>query len=318
MADGLRAEVAARIERLDLPFNKYGLDPYGVSKAHLERFYTLVGWFYRSYFRCTSFGVERVPDKGPVLLIGNHSGGLPVDGGMILASLFLEHEPPIHAHGMVEYFAQRWPFVSETFSRLGQLPGLREHAEQLLRAGRHLMVFPEGARGTGKLYRDRYQLVRFGTGFMRLALSTGAPIVPLAFVGGEEAIPTVLHLKRLAKLLATPYIPVTPYLLPVPLPVTCQIHYGEPLSFDGDGTETDEVIQRCVEVVRERIRQLIDEGRAMRGHSFRFTRVEPGDAAAGTRPRPDRRPAAPSEPGPERRGDGRADAKKDEQRGSRS
>ena len=257
-------QVAAAVDKLGIPFNSYGLDPYGVSKEHLVTFFSLLAPFYRRYFSVRVFGAEHIPRKGRVMVVGNHSGGLPVDGAMVLTSLLLDVNPPRLGQGMVEKFANRWPFVSHWFSRVGQFTGLPEHAERLLEEDRCLMVFPEGARGTGKLYKDRYKLVRFGTGFMRLALATNTPIGPFAFVGGEEALPTVLHLKKLARVLNVPYIPIAPYGLPVPLPVPCQIHYGEPMEFNGDGSETDEVIISYVEQVRDRIRHLIDRGRNWR------------------------------------------------------
>lgn len=257
-------EVRDRLGGVDVPFNAYGLDPFGISREHLGVFYTLLGRLYRDYFRVRTVGIQNIPDTGRAMVIGNHSGGLPVDGAMVLASLFFDHEPPRHGHGMVEKFAQYLPFVSEWFCRIGQLPGLPEHAVRLLEADRLLMVFPEGARGTGKLYKDRYQLVRFGTGFMRIALQTRSPVVPFAFVGGEEALPTVYHAKLLARLVRAPYWPVPPYLLPVPLPVQCVLVYGEPMVFEGDGSEADPVIEGYVAQVRERVAGLIDEGRALR------------------------------------------------------
>ncbi len=254
-------DVRERIERLELPFSRWGLDPYGISKDHLGVFLTMLGQAYKHYFRVRAFGIEHVPERGPAMLVSNHSGGLPTDGSMIIASIFFDHEPPRLAHGMVEIFAQSWPFMGPWFSRVGQLPGLPEHAKRLLLDGRLLLVFPEGARGTGKLYRDRYRLVRFGTGFMRIALETKAPIIPIAFIGGEEAIPTIYHAKSLAKLLNTPYVPITPYLLPIPLPVPCEVHFGEPMHFEGTGNEPDDVIERYVAKVKERVEQLIAVGR---------------------------------------------------------
>lgn len=254
-------EVLDRLDRLDLPFNQYGMDPYGISKRHLGLFLSFLELFYRRYFRVQSFGIQNVPDRGAAMLVGNHSGGIPADGGMVIASLFLDHEPPRLAHGMVEKFAQEWPFVSQWFSRVGQLPGLPEHAVRLLRDGRLLMVFPEGARGTGKLYKDRYQMVRFGTGFMRIALQSRVPIVPMAFIGGEEALPTIYHAKTLAKIAGAPYWPVPPYLVPMPMPLPCELHYGEPLRFEGTGNEADHVIEGYVERVRAAIEHLIAEGR---------------------------------------------------------
>jgi 1-acyl-sn-glycerol-3-phosphate acyltransferase len=260
-------EVRERIEQLDIPFNHWGLDPYGVSKHHLAVFMTTLGAIYHHYFRVKAYGIERVPDRA-AMLVSNHSGGLPCDAGMILASLFFDHDPPRLAHGMVEKFAQTWPFMGPWFSRVGQLPGLPEHAKRLLLDGRLLMVFPEGARGTGKLYRDRYQLVRFGTGFMRIALETKVPIVPLAFIGGEEAIPTIYHAKGLAKLFNAPYVPITPYIVPFPLPVHCEIHYGEPMHFEGTGNEPDDVIEGYVAQVKEQVEQLIAEGRGSRARNL--------------------------------------------------
>jgi 1-acyl-sn-glycerol-3-phosphate acyltransferase len=258
------AEARERVERLELPFNSYGLDPFGISKEHLAVFYSTLGLFYRHYFRVRTYGIEHVPKQGRAMVIGNHSGGLPVDGGMLLASLFFELDPPRHAHGMVEYFAQNWPFVSSWFSRLGQLPGLPEHALRFLEADRVLMVFPEGARGTGKLYKDRYKLVRFGTGFLRIALQTGTPIVPFAFLGGEEALRTVYHAPAIARVLGAPYVPIPPWLVPMPLPFPCEIHYGEPVVFEGTGNESDSVIEDKVSLVRERIEALIEVGREQR------------------------------------------------------
>ncbi|GMV42612.1 MAG: acyltransferase [Myxococcales bacterium] len=258
------AEVEERVGRIELPFNAYGYDPYGVSRRHLVWFYSALAVFYRRYFRVRAHGVEHVPARGAAMLIGNHSGSLPVDGGMVLASMLLEHEPPRLVHGMVEKFAEAWPFVSEWFNRIGQFTGLPDHAVRLLKEGRMLMVFPEGARGTGKLYKDRYKLVRFGTGFMRLALQTRTPIVPFAFIGGEEALPAMFHLNGLAKLIGAPYWPVPPHLVPFPLPVPCELYYGEPLVFEGDGTEPDEVIEEYVGRVKLRIRELIADGLARR------------------------------------------------------
>lgn len=254
-------EVRERIDALEIPFNRYGLDPYGISKDYLAVIYSLLAPFHRYYFRLRTFGAEHVPDRGRAMVVGNHSGGIPFDGAMVLASLFFDRNPPRHGHGMVEKFAQYWPFVSAMFSRIGQLPGLPEHAVRLLEADRLLLVFPEGARGIGKLYRDRYQMVRFGTGFMRIALETGSPIIPFGFVGGEEAFPTVFRAKRLARLVGAPYWPVPPYLVPLPMPKQCAIYYGEPMRFEGNGTETDEVIGGYVAQVKERINALIAQGR---------------------------------------------------------
>lgn len=253
--------VRSRIDALDMDFNKFGLDKFGVSRDHIAACYSLLEPFYRRYFRVKVFGIEHVPNTGRGMLICNHSGGVPADGGMLVSSIFFDHDPPRHVHGMVEKFAQTWPFVSPWFSKLGHLPGLPDNAIRLLEDERLLMVFPEGAKGLGKLYRDRYQLERFGTGFMRIALQTSAPIIPVAFVGGEESMPTVFHARRLAKLVGAPYWPVPPYLVPVPMPLGCELHFGAPMHFEGNGNERDDVIERYVGQVKARVDDLIENGR---------------------------------------------------------
>jgi 1-acyl-sn-glycerol-3-phosphate acyltransferase len=259
--DSLRS----RIDRLELPFNEWGIDPYGVSKKHLAVFFTVLAFLYRRYFRVEAVGVENVPKRGRAMLVGNHSGGYAIDGAMVLASMLLELEPPRLAQGMVEKFINLLPVSSLWANRCGQLTGLPEHAERLLRDGRLLMVFPEGARGTAKLYKERYSLVDFGTGFMRLALKTKTPIVPFGFVGGADAVPTIYNSKTLGKLLGVPYVPFTPYGLAAPLPAKCRVHYGAPMVFDGTGDEEDAVIKGYVDQVKRRIASLIEEVRQARG-----------------------------------------------------
>jgi 1-acyl-sn-glycerol-3-phosphate acyltransferase len=186
---------------------------------------------------------------------------------MVIASCFFELEPPRLAHAMAERFINRFPFASVWANRCGQLTGLPEHAQRLLEDDRLVLVFPEGARGTAKLWKERWSLVDFGSGFVRLALRTKSPIVPFGFIGGGDAIPTIANLYGIGKLIGVPYVPVTPWLLPLPRPVKLEIHYGAPILFEGDGTEDDDVIQRYVEQVKSAIAALIDEGREVRrGH----------------------------------------------------
>ena len=273
-------DVAERVDRLELPFNQYGLDKYGIDKGYLRGWFSFLSFVYNRYLTVTAHGVEHVPSTGRAMIVGNHSGGVALDGGMIIASLLLEMSPPRLGQGMAEIFLNRTPFVNTVLSRVGQFTGLPEHAIRLLEDDRLLLVFPEGARGTAKLYGERNSLVRFGTGFMRLALQTGTPIVPTAFIGGGEAIPTVMNLYRLGKLVGAPYVPVTPWIAPLPRPTHCQIYYSEPMVFDGDGSEEDEVIQVWVEQVRERIGALIAFGVENR-RTGDYSRPVPGAAAGG-------------------------------------
>lgn len=253
--------VKARVDRLELPFNAAGIDPYGVSKERLVRAGVALSAFYHHYFKIRCVGIENVPVRGRAMLVANHSGGYAVDAGMLAAACFFEMEPPRLAHGMAEKFMARMPFISDWANRVGQLTGLPQHARRLLEDERLLMVFPEGVKGTEKLYRERYNLVRFGTGFVRLAMETKTPIVPTAVLGGGEAVPTIANLRWLGKLIGAPYVPITPYLLAIPLPVRMEFRFGEPLFVNGTGQESDEEVAVILEQVRERIRAQIELGR---------------------------------------------------------
>jgi 1-acyl-sn-glycerol-3-phosphate acyltransferase len=261
LATGLGEDIEARIARLEIPFNRYGVDPYGASRWHLRWMLGLFGVLYRHYFSVKVFGIDKVPAHGRAMLVGNHSGGIAIDAAMVMAACFFEKEPPRLAQSMIEKFINKIPFASLWAGRTGQFVGLPEHAVRLLEDDRLLLVFPEGARGTAKLFPERHSLVEFGTGFARLALKTKSPIIPFGFLGGGEAMPTVANAYTLGKLLGVPYVPITPYGLPLPLPAAMQVRFGEPLVFTGDGTEDDDVIQGYVDEVKRRIADLIAEGK---------------------------------------------------------
>jgi 1-acyl-sn-glycerol-3-phosphate acyltransferase len=273
--------VQARVERIEIPFNQYGVDPYGISKRYLAAGYAALALLYKRYFSVKVHGIQHVPARGRAMLIGNHSGGVALDGAMVIASCFFEMEPPRLAQGMAEKFINRIPFASMWASRTGQFTGVPEIAERLLREGRLLMVFPEGARGTAKLWKERYSLVEFGTGFMRLAMKTQTPIVPFGFVGGADAIPTVANLYALGRLVGVPYVPVTPWLVALPRPTALEVVYGEPLEFSGTGDEDDEVIVRHVELVKARIAELIERARKARHARVSGLGGLPGASALG-------------------------------------
>ena len=256
--------IRERVNRLEIPFSELGTDPYGISKKHLRVAFTALSVFYKHYFSVESHGIANVPPRGRAMLVGNHSGGVAIDGAMVIASMFLEMTPPRLAQGMVEKFINKLPIASLWTNRTGQFTGLPEHAVRLLEEDRLLMVFPEGARGTAKLYKERHSLVDFGTGFMRLALKTRSPIVPLGFVGGGDAVPTVHNSRTLGKLMGVPYVPITPYGLAAPLPARLVVHYGKPILFQGSGDEEDSVIVGYVDEVKARIAELMEAAKADR------------------------------------------------------
>lgn len=264
MKPSMSREIRERVDQLEIPFNAYGLDRYGISKKHLHRFMMMLGFFYKHWLTVDVEGIENVPKRGRAMLVGNHSGGVALDGGMIIASMMFAMDPPRLAHAMADKFLIRTPVASTYLSRVGQFTGLPEHVTRLLEDERLLVVFPEGHLGTAKLYWERHSLVKFGTGFLRLALKTNTPIIPVAFVGGGEAIPTFHNSKLLGALSGAPYVPLTPWGVPLPKPTRCQIHYGEAMTFDGDGTEEDEVIEEWVGQIKGRIAGLLEDGVARR------------------------------------------------------
>jgi 1-acyl-sn-glycerol-3-phosphate acyltransferase len=253
--------IEARVDRLELPFNALGVDPYGISKRHLAFGFKVLEPLYKRYFRMRTYGAQHLPPRGRAMLVGNHSGGVALDGLMVIAAMFFDLEPPRLAQGMADKFIAKLPVSSTWSARTGQFTGLPQNAARLLEDERLLLVFPEGARGTAKLYSERYSLVEFGTGFLRLALQTKAPIIPFGFIGGGAAIPTVANLYRLGRLLGVPYLPLTPYGLPLPLPVPLAVHFGPPMHFVGTGREDDEVVYRYVNQVKAEIEGLIARGR---------------------------------------------------------
>lgn len=245
--DVLRAEQAAE-----------GWDPFGFDPDALERFLPAVHALYRYYFRVQTFGIENVP-KGRALLIANHSGQIPVDGMMIATSLLVDAQPPRLVRAMIEKWVPTLPFVSSFFASVGQVVGTPSNARALLQRDDLLMVFPEGSRGISKTYDRRYQLEPFGQGFMRLALETRTPIVPIAVIGAEEQLPSLYNARRLARLLRMPALPITPTLV-VPLPVRYRIHFGQPMVFSGDCDDEDRVIKHKVDQVVDAVRGLIEHG----------------------------------------------------------
>jgi 1-acyl-sn-glycerol-3-phosphate acyltransferase len=257
-----------RLEKLTPPRNEYGVDPYGFDTEYLVSAVAPLFWLYRKYFRVEVHGIEHVPSEGRALLVSNHSGQLPFDGAMIEVAFLLDRDPPRAVRALMDTWVPTLPFVSTFMARCGQVVGTPENCRRLLAADEALLVFPEGTRGLNKLFRDRYRLQRFGLGFMRLALETGAPIIPVAVVGAEEQAPALFDLKPLAKLFSFPAWPVTPTLLPFPLPSRYHLHFGEPLTFQGSPDEDDEQLERKVAEVEAAVRALLARGLAERRHVF--------------------------------------------------
>ena len=258
-------DVARRTERLQADLGELGVDSFGYDPHFVKYVASPAMWLYRHYFRVQVEGIENVPD-GRCLLVSNHSGQLPFDGMMIAMSLFQEREPPRYVRSMVEKWIPRLPFVSVFMARVGQVVGTPDNCRRLLERDEAILVFPEGVRGISKTFDKRYQLQQFGTGFMRLALETNTPIVPIGVVGAEEQAPALANLKGLARMFKMPAFPLTPtfpLLGPaglLPLPTRYRIYFGKPMTFKGAGDEEDEAVGRNVERVRSVITGLLERG----------------------------------------------------------
>ncbi|MBX5483794.1 MAG: acyltransferase family protein [Myxococcaceae bacterium] len=248
-----------RIQAIARPENEYGVDPFGFNLDYALSAIAPLVWMYRHYFRVRTYGIEQVP-PGRVLLIANHSGQLPWDGAMIGVAMLLEADPPRAIRSMIEKWAATLPYVSTFFSRVGQIVGTPENCRRLLEKDEAILVFPEGVRGITKLWPQRYQLQEFGLGFMRLALETKTPIVPVAVIGAEEQAPALLDIKPLARLLGMPAFPITPTGLPLPLPSRYHIHFGEPMRFSGRADDDDAELDKKVKQVKTTLQAMINEG----------------------------------------------------------
>jgi 1-acyl-sn-glycerol-3-phosphate acyltransferase len=232
---------------------------------------TILDFLYHYWFRVEVEGVEHVPAHGGALLVSNHAGALPPDASMIAKAIQEEHPRPRRLHLTVEHFFKGYPGFSMLVPKLGGVSAHPANVQRLLHDESELvLVFPEGRKGPEKLYRDRYRLRRFGRGgFVAAAMRARAPIVPVAVVGAEEAMPAFVQLKLLQKLTGLLYFPVTPTFphLGVPgmvmyLPAKFRIRFLEPIPTDqfGDEPWADRgLVQTVAEEVRWRIQdELVD------------------------------------------------------------
>lgn len=270
---GINDEVTERLRRIPTRLNAYGYDPWGFNFEVTRRSLVASVLLYRYYFRVETHGIENLP-RGRVLIIANHAGQVAIDAAMIGTATLLEADPPRIVRGMGEYWLPTVPFLSIAMTRTGSVVGTPKNCIDLLHREEAVIAFPEGIRGMNKLYTQRYKLQRFGDGFMRLALETNTPIVPVAVVGSEEQAPGIANLRSLGRLLGMPAFPITltwPWLGPLgllPLPVKYRIYFGKPLHFSGDSDEEDATIGTRVEQVKRTIQMMLERGVRERGSVF--------------------------------------------------
>ena len=272
--DNLREEALSRlvtpeieelVRRIPKPVGSFGYDPWGYNEETFKFTLGFIKLIYDKYFRVTAHGLENVPANGRALIIPNHSGQLPLDGFLVGAAMALNPHGPRLARAMIERFFPTIPWVGNFLNAIGAVIGDPVNCSKMLEMDEAIIVFPEGVRGSGKLYRDRYKLKRFGNGFMHLSINHHAPVVPVAVIGCEETMPSLANVAPVAKALGLPYFP----LLPVywPLPARIHIYFGKPMHF-GHQQVSEAEATVMVDQVKHEIRQLIHRGLAERESIF--------------------------------------------------
>lgn len=258
---------------------EYREDEWGFDEEFAEAVYPAFEFLYEVWWRVEAEGVRNVPAHGRALLVSNHAGSLfPFDAAMILGAIMKEHPLPRWARFMVLDWAFSLPFVSTFMRRVGGVPASPHNATRLLEQDELVMAFPEGVKGTGKPFSERYRLQRFGRGgFVEVALRTGAPIVPVAVVGSEEIYPKLGELKPLARAVGAPFVPVTPtfpwlgLLGLIPLPSKWRIEFCEPIDLSGYGHEAADdrrLLFDLAEQVRDTIQGALYQNLVRRGSAF--------------------------------------------------
>jgi 1-acyl-sn-glycerol-3-phosphate acyltransferase len=251
-------------------YARMGGDPFGLDPEFTRYGAMLTAFMHRRYFRTEVHGIENVP-PGRALLIANHSGQIPIDGLILVLALFFDANPPRLMRAMVEKWMQTLPFVAPLIARLGQVVGVPDNCQRLLERDELILAFPEGVRGIVKPYTRRYQLEEFGQGFMRLALATRSPVVPVAVIGAEEQYISVGNLEWAARAFGLPALPVVPQLMMpgglLPLPTKYRLYFGEPLTFEGD-PEDERAVSEHVWLVRQTIQRLLVQGLERRRSVF--------------------------------------------------
>ena len=246
------------------------VDDFGHDPRATARWEWLFEFLYSRWFRVQTTGLDHIPSKGRALLVANHAGSLPYDSAMVMHAVRRDHPSRRDVRPLVEDTVFHLPFLGPIMNRIGGVRADPENAERLLRRDELVAVFPEGEKGMGKLWKDRYRLQRFGRGgFVKLALRTGSPIIPVAVVGAEEAAPMLGKVTWFARNIGIPWIPVTPtfpWLGPaglLPLPSKWYVQFGEPLDLAQQGlgpSSADDrlLVNKLADKIRTQIQEMVD------------------------------------------------------------
>jgi 1-acyl-sn-glycerol-3-phosphate acyltransferase len=274
-----RLEQAAGFVRRRLDGDGFSPDEFGFDPDfNASVLMPIAGLLYRNWFRVKMRGLENVPDSGAALVVANHAGVLPFDMIMVQAGLFYEHQAHRNLRLLGADLVYEVPLLAALARKSGHTIASRSEAARLLAAGDLVGVCPEGYKGTGKPFSERYKLRRFGRGgFAVTAIRAGVPIIPCAIVGAEEIYPMIGNAPRLARALGLPYFPLTP-LFPwlgavgmVPLPSNWMIAFGPPVPTDGYGpaaADDGQVVAELAGRVRDTVQRMVDELLVDRGPAF--------------------------------------------------
>ena len=257
---------------------EYDTDEWGVDWEFLDVVRPFFAFLYKVYWRVSVTGIEQIPVQGRTLLVANHSGQLPWDGLMLGTAVMTEHPAQRLVRALYSDWIPRAPFFSAWLVRMGQALATEDNGTRLLEQEELVAVFPEGHKGIGKLYRDRYRLERFDQGgFVQMALETRAPVIPVSVVGAEETYISLAKSTTGARLTGLPYFPISatfPWLGLlglVPLPTKWYIDFGEPVVLDGYGPDAARnlvLVSQVSDQVRHAVQEMIHERLARRRSVF--------------------------------------------------
>jgi 1-acyl-sn-glycerol-3-phosphate acyltransferase len=264
------ASLRRRFSRLGMSERSGEVDEFGMDEVALRRARPVLDFLFERYWRVDLAGLDNLPRQGPCLIVANRSGLLPYDGLLLCHAIERLHPAAVRPRFFVADWLMTAPFVQPLLARLGGVRACRENAARLLEAGAFVVVFPEGAKGAAKVFRERYQLKRFGRGgVIRVALESGVPLVPVGIVGAEEVHPVLFKWRVPARVLGLPYLPVTPTfpalgpLGAVPLPSKWVIRVGRPVAFGDlapDAARDELLLSRLTEDLRSEIQALVRVG----------------------------------------------------------
>ena len=253
------------------------VDEYGFNVTPYKFVESFVRLLYKKWFGVQIAGLKNIPADGSVVLFGNHSGVLPIDGCLLYDGIVNNHPEPRRSRFLVTKFLLNAPILGKMLRGFGCIPPEFDSAAELLRRGDLVYFYPEAEKGTGKLFKDRYNLVDFHSGFVRAAIATGSPIIPVVTIGGEEIYPLLGNIKPIAKLMNAPYFPVTPFfpwlgpigMIPLPIKIMMCVWRPFKLNYPPESADNEELVAEIVRDIQNDMQVKVNGLLAMRESPFK-------------------------------------------------